>query len=173
MLDVPTGCSTLQALIVFNQHLFVITAGVVHYYDQITIFPPPLLPPITAPNRFMSPIGCPARSGRTSFMTTTVILTSHMTSTFSYITLMGVQFCSQKETYCNRGKHSHNIGRRKSRSCGTNSGRNQIPPDDWSRIGYPTQPRNLPSRTRSQRMVHWSIDGTLQMPQNLCEENEE
>ena len=38
------------------------TAGVVHYYDQITIFPPHLLPPITAPNRFVSPIGWAARS---------------------------------------------------------------------------------------------------------------
>ena len=94
----PTGCSTLQALIVFNQHLFVMTAGVVRYYDQITIFPPPLLPPITAPNQFVSLIGCAARSRRTSFTTTAVILTSRMTLTFSYITLMGVQFCESAST---------------------------------------------------------------------------
>ncbi len=69
------------------------TAGVVRYYDQITISPPHLLPPITAPNRFVSLIGCVARSGRASFTTTAVISTSHMTLTFSYITLTGVQFC--------------------------------------------------------------------------------
>ena len=68
------------------------TAGVVHYYDQITIFPPPLLPPITAPNRFVSPKGFTARSGRTSFTTTVVIPTSCLTSTFSSITSTGVQF---------------------------------------------------------------------------------
>jgi hypothetical protein len=74
------------------------TAGIVRYYDQITIFPPHLLPPITAPNRFVSPIGCVARSGRTSFMMTVVIPTSRMTSTFSYITSTGVQFCKSAST---------------------------------------------------------------------------
>ncbi len=97
-LDVPMGCSTLQALIIFSQHLFVMTAGIVRYYDQITISPPHLLPPITAPNQFVSLIGCAARSRRTSFTTTAVILTSRMTLTFSYITLMGVQFCKSAST---------------------------------------------------------------------------
>ena len=74
------------------------TAGVVRYYDQIMIFPPHLLPPITAPNRFVLPIGCAARSGRTSFTTTAVIPTSRTTSTFSSITSTGVQFCKSAST---------------------------------------------------------------------------
>ena len=74
------------------------TASAVHYYNQITIFPPNLLPPITAPNQFVSPIGCVARSGRTSFTTTAVIPTSCMTSMFSYITSTGVQFCKSAST---------------------------------------------------------------------------
>ena len=73
------------------------TAGVVHYYNPITISPPPLLSPIPAPNRFVSPIGCAAGSGRTSFMTTAV-MTSHMTLMFSYITSMEVQFCKSAST---------------------------------------------------------------------------
>ena len=69
------------------------------YYDRIITFPPHLLPPpIPAPNRFVSPIGCAARSGRTSFMMTAVIPTSRMISTSSYITSTGVQFYESAST---------------------------------------------------------------------------
>ena len=74
-------------------------AGVVRYYDRIMTSPPHLLPPpIPAPNRFVSPIGCAARSGRTSVTTTAVIPTSPMILTSSYITSMGLQFYESAST---------------------------------------------------------------------------
>jgi hypothetical protein len=92
------GLSTSQALIIFNPHLSGILTGVVRYYGQISIFPQPLLPPKKAPNRFVSLIGCVARSARTFFTTTAVIPTSRMNSTFSCITSMVVQFYASTST---------------------------------------------------------------------------